>query len=145
MKQLIPHFAGFISNGLFELDDKQKFVDHIKNMKDGEAYLYLKRKPKAKKDRSLEQNNYYWGVVIRVMANSLGYSKDEHQYLHDSLRMLLLRTEQPNKLPSIRSTTDLSTIEFEDYMSQCRQLASKEYGIYIPLPNETEYAYKSSG
>jgi hypothetical protein len=38
----------------------------------------------------------------------------------------------------VRSTTELSTIEWEDYMTECRRLGDT-LGFYIPNPNECEY------
>jgi len=36
----------------------------------------------------------------------------------------------------VKSTTSLSTVEMEDYLSKCRQFGSLTLGIFIPLPNE---------
>jgi hypothetical protein len=45
---------------------------------------------------------------------------------------------KPGMPPTVRSTSDLSTIEFEEYCSKIRMWASKELGVYIPSPNEPD-------
>ena len=91
---------------------------------------------KAKKPRSLNQNSYYWGVLIKQFSIDTGYTEQEsHQLLG---RQFLKYTKKD--IEFTRSTTELSTIEFENYLEQCRMLAS-EQGIMIPLPNEVTEDY----
>lgn len=39
--------------------------------------------------------------------------------------------------PRIKSMTAMTTVEFEDKMTEIRAWAATEHGIFIPLPNET--------
>jgi len=106
-----------------------------------EGYECIVRK--VKKQRSLNQNSYYWGVVIKIMAQELGYTDNEmHQVLGEfylSYDKKVFKGSKPEfgdiRQTFIKSTTELSTIEFENYLENCRRLAS-ENGIFIPLPNE---------
>lgn len=41
------------------------------------------------------------------------------------------------EVSTVRGSAMLSTVEFEKFMTDIRQWASYELGIYIPLPNET--------
>ncbi len=41
------------------------------------------------KDRSNNQNKYYWGVVVFLLSENLGFSSDE---VHDYLRFKFLST-----------------------------------------------------
>jgi hypothetical protein len=41
----------------------------------------------------------------------------------------------------IKSTTKLSTVEFEDYMESIRRFASMELSLWIPEPNEKNHFY----
>jgi hypothetical protein len=87
--------------------------------------------------RSLDQNSYYWGVIIELTAAALGYSRNE---MHEVWKWELLGHDEitgigGKKIEIARSTTDLSTAEAEEYYSQIRMKAS-ELGIYIPEPNE---------
>ncbi len=87
---------------------------------------------KWKKDRSDAQNRYYWGVVVKILADELGYFPEE---MHDALKLEFLRKES-KPLPTVRSTTSLSTEEFEDYLEKVRIMSLTKYEVRIPLPGE---------
>jgi len=83
--------------------------------------------------RSRDQNGYYWGVVVAMIAEHCGYEPDE---AHFALRWQFLRV--PDRTPpTARSTASLSTAEFEDYLSRVRTWSSAELGVWIPGPNES--------
>jgi len=88
------------------------------------------------KKRSLKQNRYLWAVVNPMVAEASGYETAEEA--HDALRMHFLLKHGDMPLPTIGSTTELSTTEFEEYCSKVRTLAAKMFGIYIPLPGEID-------
>jgi hypothetical protein len=88
---------------------------------------------KWRASRSGNQNRYYWGVVVALVSEWTGYTPNE---AHDMLRGLFLRKPGTPGIPdTIRSTTDLSTAEFEEYMTAVRIWAG-EHGVFIPQPNE---------
>lgn len=87
---------------------------------------------KSKQVRSLPQNKYYWGVVVKVVSQHTGYTSEE---THQELARMFLSYENNRKL-FVRSTTKLNTLEFEKYAESCRDWAKKEMDVYIPLPNE---------
>jgi hypothetical protein len=91
------------------------------------------------KVRSLEQNNYYWGVVLKILAEFFGYiGPGEKEDLHNELRsMFLVRVGRLGK-PVVESTTKLSTEIFERYLEAIRTWAKNEWNVKIPLPNEAE-------
>lgn len=90
-----------------------------------------------KPTRSSNQHRYYFGVVVKTIAEELGYTSDE---LHEALKYKFLRLEaEPDKfrpLVSMRSTTSLKTDEFEQFLEQVRIWAATDLGIVVPLPNE---------
>lgn len=89
-----------------------------------------------KKQRSLSENGYYWGVVIQLLSDWSGYTPDE---MHDALKeKFLLTFDEEHKLARMKSSANLSSIEFENFMSRIRTWAS-EQGVFIPLPNEDIY------
>lgn len=87
-----------------------------------------------RKSRSAQQNRYFFGVVIAILGEHLGYYKDEmsaalaHKFLGS--------VDERTGLMRIRGTSDLSTVEFEEFMARVRQWAGEELGVFIPLPNE---------
>ncbi len=96
-----------------------------------------------KKQRSNLENRYYWGVVIDIIADHTGFSPDEiHEILkHKFLRKQVWLSKEGGVAEGFditKSTAELSTVEFEKYLSEIRQWASMELGCYIPLPNEAE-------
>jgi len=52
---------------------------------------------------------------------------------HEALKMKFL-LDRRGKIPTVRSTTVLSTKEFEDYLEDVRMWASKFLNISIPNP-----------
>lgn len=97
---------------------------------------------KEMKMRSLPENRYYFGVVVKVLSDHLGYTLNE---IHDILKNMFLSevryVDTKKGIKEIRvpkSTTELTTISFEQYLSDIRQWASVELSCYIPVPNETE-------
>jgi hypothetical protein len=87
-----------------------------------------------RKSRSAQQNRYYHGVVCAIMGDELGYTGDE---AHHALQIEHLGKADPKTgLIKVKSTTELSTVEFEDYMATIREWAYRKYQINIPLPNE---------
>lgn len=90
---------------------------------------------KHRKKRSLNQNSFYWGVVLPIIAEAGGFLTVEEA--HDAMRLHFLQ-KHDGPLPTVRSTTDLSTAEFEEYLSKIRILAAEMWGAYVPEPHEVE-------
>lgn len=93
------------------------------------------------KQRSTPQNKYYWGCVIKILSEELGYTRMQ---VHDIIKYRFL--SEPDKvkgrtgeiyLTITRSTQDLDTKEFEQIMSEIREWASIDLGIFISEPNES--------
>jgi hypothetical protein len=99
-------------------------------IKPGNSYVIEIHRAASK--RSLNQNRYYWGVIIDLFAQNTGYTKDES---HQELATLFLSYESHGK-KWVRSTTSLDTKEFEDYTEKCRTWMNDMLGIHVPLPNE---------
>lgn len=87
---------------------------------------------KSKNIRSLNQNRYYWGVIVKMIADETGYMMDE---VHQILKGEFLRYERDGKTFT-RSSSALNTLEFEQYGEKCRLFAAENLGLTIPLPHE---------
>lgn len=93
---------------------------------------------KAKRIRSLNQNKYYWGVVLKIISMHTGYTADE---THQELAKMFLCYDNNGK-KFVRSTTKLTTWEFEQYLEKCRVWSKENMDCVVPLPNEiTEDIY----
>ena len=124
-------FFGKVENCKPVLEDQRNYNLVIASFNGKEIELIISAK---KKNRSNSQNKYYWGVCLALISEYTGYSENE---AHDAMRMLFL-VNRENKIPTLKSTTKLSTVEFEKYLSDIRMFASNELGCYIPEPNEVE-------
>ncbi len=95
---------------------------------------------KQSKSRSLNQNAYYHGVVIRAFTTAnIGYNAEE---IHQLLAERFISYERDVKGKSFkftRSTTSLTTVEMEEYLSNIRTFAGEFFGIFIPKPNEVGF------
>jgi len=92
--------------------------------------------------RTLSQNNYYWAVVLKVIASETGHTTEElHEYFKNEY--LINRFEEKKVLDKTivveTSTTKLSTKVFTKYIEDIRRFASAELGCYIPDANESKY------
>jgi hypothetical protein len=132
---LAPAFNGDIDDtGKLRVCGVDRFKAYLKTLAGARVRIVVSR---AKKDRSLSQNSYYHGVIVYRLAMEFGYDEPS---MHEALKWQFLRVEDRGPIPTVRSTTDLSTVEFEDYLSRIREWASMEFGIVLPLPNEVEIA-----
>lgn len=88
-----------------------------------------------RKDRSASQNSYMWGCVYDILSKEIGYTPEE---VHQVYGEMFLSYEKDGHR-FVKSTTKLTTVEMEDYLSKVRQHASQFHSCYIPLPNETHW------
>ena len=129
---MIKKHKGTVKSGRFVPADPLSFKLAFCALEGKPIYVTVSKETKR---RSNNQNAYYHGVVIKLLAECTGYTPDE---AHDAVRWLFLRVRRDGLPESVRSTTSLSTAEFETYMTDIRQWASVELGCYIPEPNEVE-------
>ena len=93
----------------------------------------------VKKLRTVEQNNYYWGIVLQIIAEYCGYiGPGDKEQLHNEFRSIFLVRMGRMGQPYVESTTNLDTKLFEKYLEAVRKFAFDRYGIVVPLPNEVE-------
>lgn len=126
-------YSGKIENGKLFINNRHQFDSDITNTQNCKVSITIQR---IKSRRSFHQNKYYW-IVVGIIASEVGYTKDE---LHEVLKYKFLKKELPNKITGeietiIRSTTDLSISEFQEYI-QSIVIWAGELGIQIPQPNE---------
>jgi len=94
---------------------------------------------KRRKRATQKQRQYYWPVIVTMIAKEIGYAPTEEnlELVHEGLKWKFLRIVGGNGvLETVRSTESLTTAEKEEYHAHCRQFAAEEWGIYIPLPCE---------
>lgn len=95
---------------------------------------------KDKRNRSTVQNSYYWFLLTMLEQETGNDKNDLHEYFKD--KWLMHNAEiWGTYFYYAKSTTKLTTLEFEDYLEKIRVFASRELGIFLPKPNETEFDY----
>ena len=103
---------------------------------DARYEVHIKRyRPK----RTDNQNRYYWSAVVPAITEELAgvVTEQTKQETHDGLRARFL-TVQDERLPRIRSTTGLTTVEFNAYIDEIVLWAAEWLHIVIPPPEYRE-------
>jgi len=133
-------FNAKISKGTLSLNNRQLFNDTIACLKDGDYVMEIKER---KKKRSNPQNSYLWTVVNSMVFRrfvELGHDvtiEETHAFLKASFNFKEIIKEDTGEVLKIpRGTSELSTIEFNEYIERVIRFGAEVLDIYIPLPNE---------
>lgn len=127
-----PKFIGVIRDGKPRLHNMGKYRAYLQSFAE-ETPIELTLK-KYKPRRTDPQNKYYWGVVVPMLADNFGYTKDE---MHDALKWLFLRKPEAEP-PTVGSTAKLDTKGFNEYIEKIQIYAASEHSVVIPDPDEAE-------
>ena len=88
-----------------------------------------------KRVRSLSQNAYYW-VYLGVIARETGDNADDlHEFFKRKLLPPVFKTIQGEEIKLPRSTTELSKVDFGEYLDRIGALTN------IPLPDREAAGY----
>lgn len=131
---------GKIEDGKLLIVYRSRFLENLKLLRDGHYRVIVER---IYKKRSNPQNAYLWGVVYPLILQGLkdlGYELVTPEQVHELMKFKFLQTEIANKdgeyIETIRSTTELTTTEFMDYLAEIWTWSKEYLNIYIPEPNE---------
>ncbi len=89
--------------------------------------------------RSLSQNRYYWGIVVKMIADQTGSDSDS---VHEDLLYECFGEEKYTGVSGITRTrpgqrsSSMNTAEFCTYVEWCQRWAAEFLGLYIPDPGE---------
>ena len=108
---------GKVKNGKLTLNNKDDFQNDLYKFH-GEVVLTLKELPKQKTNK---QNNYYRAVIVRELAQHLGYSENK---MHEILKFKF----------DIQSTTKLSQDEFQDFIDKIIRWSAQFLDFALPDP-----------
>ena len=130
---MIPIHKGVITDGKLILESPSKFTSYLETLEGKHVEVTVR---KQRSQRSLSQNNYYFGVVVKILSDETGYELEE---MHDILKYQFLKKGGENgEFERIISTSTLTTAEFEEYLEKIRRWAAGVLNINIPAPNEAE-------
>lgn len=126
---MIPVFRAQIKTGIIIFDRPKEAYGYLQTL-EGKYVEVVVRKERS--ERSNNQNNYYWGVVLQLLSDHTGYTTDE---MHEICKHQFLIVH--GKFDYVKSTTKLNTVEFEEYLDKIKNWAAV-LGVNIPNPNECE-------
>lgn len=134
-------FNGKIKDGKMTIINRKSFDDYVNSLPDKDILITIEKKIKK---RSNHQNAYYYGVVLKIVRQGLidqgfdNFRNDES--VHELLKYRFLKVDESNPdglfVERIKSTTELSTSQFMDYIAEIQRWASEFLNVYIPEPNE---------
>lgn len=130
MSKISPKFKGTVKYGKLILDKPQIFSLFLGNFEGKQIEVIVQR---DKKPRSLKVNSLYW-VYLQILEDETG---EESENLHEYFKRIFI----PAKLIKVfgkdvripGSTTELSSLEFSDYIGKIERLTR------VPCPDPNEY------
>ena len=127
---MTPIFDGQVNDGKLLLDAGQQFHQHLVSLNGKRVQVTVE---KIKHKRSNNQNQYYWGVVVKLIAQHTGHNPEQ---IHEALKQMFSPKWYLGSVMVPNSTARLDTIEFVEYTEKCRQWGSEFLNLNIPLPGE---------
>lgn len=137
------------------LYDRELFRAALQRFKDGTLLITLSTQsvlPEFKK-RTNAENRYYFGIIVKHAAACFSEAEGRTyspEQAHERLKLELNYgyVEMTNKITGETktekvplTTANLSTVEFENYLSECRVFLNEWFGVYVPMPNENVNEY----
>lgn len=134
---LKPRFRAKVVEGKLTFRDPPAFYAHLWKFKPEDELVVTVDRPF--RQRSLRQNAYYWGVVLRVVAKETGHTEEE---LHEIYKRMFLPRKviqyKGKDFPVPGSTTESDSVEFTEYIERVRAEAAT-LGIQIPNPDQVDF------
>jgi hypothetical protein len=127
--------------------------DSLELFADGRAVITIER-PK----RTLGQNRYYWGYIIRPIRRALrdaGYRITD-EALHEHFKEMFLGVEgsyeyvdketgEVHEITQGRSTTDLDQTQFDRYVEAIRTSELvRQLEVYLPRPGDPDELFQEA-
>jgi hypothetical protein len=133
--------TGEVVEGKLTVDERERMLDELGQWADGPVEITIERMIAT---RSPQANRYYWGVVIKAIAEYTGFTPDE---THDILKIKFLpkdaavangNGEVIGEFVIGGSTRRLTSVKFYDYVERIRQWALETLELNI-LPPDPEW------
>lgn len=124
--------------GALVVVERPELTAALKRFKDGEGLLTIERVDDM---RSAVANRYYFGVVLKLIADHTGHSVDE---LHEDMCQRFLSRRVIKYIGKDGAIIEHSYVErssrqdghaFFEFVEQVRQFALDDLGVVTPCPN----------
>jgi len=130
-----PKFFGKIQFGKIAMDNQDAYDNYLHSL-DGLVEVVVRKRSTK---RTVKQNQYYWAVVIRLIADETGHTSDE---IHEAMKRMFLKDLiiiKGEEYETVKSSTELDTLGFsKDYIERIRFWAWETLSVVIPDPDTTE-------
>ena len=142
-KSFVPVFNGVVTaDGRLELDGIEAIQRrrYLRSLVGKRVGLVIRER---RTQRSHNQNAWLWGIALPLLADALGYDEHEHETLHYALLGECFgHVYDPRSGQTVlaKTSSQLNTKEFAEYMEWLVRWAATEHNCRIPLPGESEAA-----
>ena len=117
---------------------REVFCEYLRCLPEGKSYDVSIKLHRAK--RSSDSNRLYW-AWIGIIANETGNEKEVcHKFFAKKFLGYDVREFGSDKIAVVKSTSNLDTSQFSDYMNQVSAFAAQELGIVLPSPDDQLYS-----
>jgi hypothetical protein len=120
-----------VIDGKIKLLNRQGFDQIVKSLDGMEVDVGLRKHRKA---RTLRQNSYLWFMYGYIAERIDGHTKDT---IHEAMG-ILFRLDRTGPIPTVKSTTAMSTVEMNEYVERIHQFCAETLDIVVPDPNSEE-------
>ena len=114
---------------------------------EGDVIIEVQKLPLS---RTLKQNKYYWGVVVKNVSeclNEAGYSVNDYD-THEIIKAKFNKKVVENKkglidIETVCSTTDLSKEEFTKFIQRIQDWLIDNFNCILPSAEEFNKIYEN--
>lgn len=131
--------AGRVKEGQLVLSDPVAWRAAVARHEGRDVWVTVARQ---QHNRTMDQNKYYWGVVIAECASYCGLDRDE---MHEALKAKFLPVRHVELLNGLKldtppTTKTLTVEEFTEYIESIKRWAAQWLHLSIPDANQVEVA-----
>lgn len=117
---------------------KQAPIDYINNL-DATKIQYVVEIKRIRQQRSHDQNGLYWMWLSCLSAETGNDKEDLHTFFREYFLGYADKQIFGSVIRKVRSTSDLDTKQFTDYLEKIKVWAARELGIALPDPKDAYF------
>jgi hypothetical protein len=141
-------FEAFVEQGrglVISDDDTRRWAVLMRALAGQRVFVTIEE---WKRQRTLAQNAWYWGIVVPSMATEMTRQASEqdpgwnnglplsNEQCHVLLKRAFLGIVETPLGQTVKDSHTLSTAEFSEFCERIIAFAASEWGMVIPTPNE---------
>ena len=118
--------------------EREVIRDYISRLPEGKTYDVSIKLHRAK--RSNDANRLYWSWIGIIASETRNEREVCHKFFAKKFLGYDVREFGNDKIAVVKSTANLDTAQFSEYMNQVSAFASQELGIVLPSPDDQLYS-----